>query len=379
MVLTVSIIGKMATQSELSLASEIMKTVRRLQLPLKLDEITEGRGNCFPLSILAQGRRSEIFRALSSLTQIMMLQNDPNKLRREVFKFMTNSRHRTIQNYKKKYEEVLASVDDMPWEKYWEVMLRNYEWVDYIFIQSTAWYLHHDIIIVTTTSTETHPYITISGNLVDEKIPCPGIAITIGSKSNVHYQSLLPIEIRIKRNQIKPNLPENTIELELENPSRGNSQPDLDLESKSQFPDLIPSPIKHPTDSRQPPTAGFRRSSMGAKVGATLGATPSTTGKTNSSRPSAQNQDEIIAGPSSDTESRVFKYELRGKILNFEFTSEKRIKCASCGTQFKNILRHLQQSKCGLSNTDDLIEKFKEFTKHDANKRKADQNKRKAK
>ena len=99
------LIGKMASQTELSIASEIMKTVRRLQLPLKLDEITEGRGNCFPLSILAQGRRSEIFRGLSSLTQSIMLQNDPTKLRREVFKFMTNSRHRTIQNYKKTYEE----------------------------------------------------------------------------------------------------------------------------------------------------------------------------------------------------------------------------------------------------------------------------------
>jgi hypothetical protein len=147
----------MATQTELSIASEIMKTVRRLQLPLKLDEITEGRGNCFPLSILAQGRRSEIFRGLSSLTQSIMLENDPTKLRKEVFKFMTNSRHRTIQNYKKTYEEVLASIDDKTWAKYWEGMLRNYEWVDYIFIQSTAWYLHHDIIIVTTTSTEKIP------------------------------------------------------------------------------------------------------------------------------------------------------------------------------------------------------------------------------
>ena len=112
MVLMVSIKGKMATQAELNIASEIMKTVRRLQLPLKLDEITEGRGNCFPLSILAQGRRSEIFKELNSLTQSLMLQNDPTKLRREVFKFMTNSRHRTIQHYKKTYEEVLARIDD---------------------------------------------------------------------------------------------------------------------------------------------------------------------------------------------------------------------------------------------------------------------------
>jgi hypothetical protein len=59
----------MAMENEKMIAGEIMNTVRRLQLPLKLDEITEGRGNCFPLAILAQGRRSEIFRGLRSLSQ----------------------------------------------------------------------------------------------------------------------------------------------------------------------------------------------------------------------------------------------------------------------------------------------------------------------
>ena len=44
----------MATADEIRIAHEIMKAVRRLQIPLKLDEITEGRGNCFPLSVLAQ-------------------------------------------------------------------------------------------------------------------------------------------------------------------------------------------------------------------------------------------------------------------------------------------------------------------------------------
>ena len=159
---------------------------------------------------------------------------------------------------------MLASVDDKTWGQYWEVMLRNYEWVDYIFIQSTAWYLHHDIIIVTTTSTENNPYITISGNLLDEKIPCPGIAITIGSKSNVHYQSLLPIEIRIKRNQIKPNLPENTIKLELKIPSRQKNQPDLDLESVSEFPNLNPFQTKQQANTGTTSTAGLKKSSMRA-------------------------------------------------------------------------------------------------------------------
>jgi hypothetical protein len=55
----------MATEDELRIAHEIMKTVRTLQLPLKLDEITEGRGNCFPLSVLAQCRRQEIIQNMN--------------------------------------------------------------------------------------------------------------------------------------------------------------------------------------------------------------------------------------------------------------------------------------------------------------------------
>ena len=203
----------MATEDELRIAHEIMKTVRTLQLPLRLDEITEGRGNCFPLSVLAQCRRQEIIQNMNEGIKSLIQKHDPSLLRRAVHAFMANSRHQTIQEYKRRYSEVLAALDNKTWREYWDVMLRNYEWVDYIFIQSTAWFLNHDIIIITTTSTEDHPYITISGNLNDERIPCPGIPLTIGTKSNVHYQSLLPLEVRVSRNQIKPSSPEDTINL----------------------------------------------------------------------------------------------------------------------------------------------------------------------
>ena len=93
---------RLAAQRQLwRIAQEIMKTVRRLQLPLKLDEITEGRGNCFPLSILAQCRRHEIFQNLNVQTQNLIQQNDPTLMRRAVHAFITNSRHQKIQEYKR--------------------------------------------------------------------------------------------------------------------------------------------------------------------------------------------------------------------------------------------------------------------------------------
>ena len=70
----------MATTDERRIAHEIMKAVRRLQLPLKLDAITEGRGNCFPLSVLAQCRRQGIFQHLRSPCQNLAQQGDPTLL-----------------------------------------------------------------------------------------------------------------------------------------------------------------------------------------------------------------------------------------------------------------------------------------------------------
>ena len=177
----------MASQDERRIANEILKTVRRLDLPLKLDTITEGRGNCFPLSILAQCKRPEIFRELNDSVKTLIMKNDPTLLRNAVYSFIRKSKHPTIQAYKQRYEDVLSVIDQRNWEEYWNIMIRNYEWVDYVFIQSTAWYLKHDIIIVTTSSTQQHPYMTISGNLDDCNIPCPGIELTIGSKSIVTY------------------------------------------------------------------------------------------------------------------------------------------------------------------------------------------------
>ena len=143
-------------------------------------------------------------------------------------------------------------------------MIRNYEWVDYIFVQSTAWYLNHDIIIPTTTSTEEHPYITISGNLSNENIGCQGTELTIGSKSGVHYQSLLPSEINVSKQGRKSSSPEDTIKLTPDGTTIPGRIGDLDwntkeemknmqgvdLDSRKEFPDLMTPEGKMQVQSR---------------------------------------------------------------------------------------------------------------------------------
>ena len=62
---------------EEKIAREIMQTVKRLNLPYTLDKLTEGKGDCFTLAIIAQGKRTEIYKNLSSTIQSIILQDDP--------------------------------------------------------------------------------------------------------------------------------------------------------------------------------------------------------------------------------------------------------------------------------------------------------------
>ena len=62
------------------------------------------------------------------------------------------------------------------------------------------------------------------------------------------------------------------------------------------------------------------------------------------------NKETVTIGNKDYVNGGIFKYNLDGKVLDFEFMSNKRVKCPRCGQNFKNILRHLQVSRCKISN-----------------------------
>ena len=110
--------------------------------------------------------------------------------------------------FKSQYEETDGSANKESWNQYWARMTTDRTWIDYWLVQATSWYLQLDIWIIATSSTETNPYIEVSGNLADGSKPSGGPVITLGTKSNVHYQSLLPIEMfhmEFQQNQHHPN------------------------------------------------------------------------------------------------------------------------------------------------------------------------------
>ena len=189
-------------QTERRIASEIMETVMRLGLPFKLDEPTEGLGNCFPVAISQQLRRPEIFSKLDLTNKMLLKHKKPSPLiRLNVKRFITKSEHPSVVKFRAYYEETEAMVNGESWNSYWERMIENKVWVDSWFVQATAWYLKLDLWIVDCASRDDHPFIRISGNLENPDTPCDGPILTLGTKSSCHYQSLLPIEMLHMLNQ----------------------------------------------------------------------------------------------------------------------------------------------------------------------------------
>ena len=113
-------------------------------------------------------------------------------LRRKVSNFALESEHKTISDYKRNYENILGN-SDRNWKEYWTGMRKEGTWVDAVFVQVTAWFTGLDIQILTTSSTPSHPYVLVNGDINDPSTTSSGPPLLVGNYTNVHYQSLLPV------------------------------------------------------------------------------------------------------------------------------------------------------------------------------------------
>ena len=108
-----------------------METVHRLELPLELDQLTEGQGNCFPISIIQQCHRPEILTYLRPRAkQMVRLRNGHSTLRQNVMEFMMKSKTLRVQLFKKQFDETDGLVNRESWQQYWNRMATNRTWVD---------------------------------------------------------------------------------------------------------------------------------------------------------------------------------------------------------------------------------------------------------
>ena len=166
-------------------------SIKRCNLQLKLDNNTEGYGNCFPNAIVQQCRRPEI-RAWLQENRPLGIVNGQRTLRTKVTNFAVKSRHIAILDYKATFFEATYEADRRLWSDYWNEMRQDGTWVDSTFVQLTAWYMGLDILILDTSAKPENPFIKISGNISNTAASSSGPPLLVGNYTNVHYQSLLP-------------------------------------------------------------------------------------------------------------------------------------------------------------------------------------------
>jgi hypothetical protein len=126
------------------MAFNIMNTISKCQLHMIMDEITQGDGNCFPRAVMQQCKRQEIKNSINK--NIKMKVNHFMSIRNAVCDFMLNVNHPCIETFRHSYMANEYPVSRISWNDYWFAMRQNNVWVDYKFIQGTAWYLSQDII-----------------------------------------------------------------------------------------------------------------------------------------------------------------------------------------------------------------------------------------
>ena len=175
----------------------LQETIQRCHLPLKLDNNTEGYGNCFPNAIVQQCRRPEIKAWIQNKKPRVTVSNH-KAIRTKVTNFALRQQSTAIVDLKTHYEKEIQEVEKKSWLEYWHHMATEGIWVDHLFVQMTAWYLELDIQILTTSSKPPNPYILISGNVNKIGNFVSGPPLLIGNYTNVHYQSLLPMNLIIE-------------------------------------------------------------------------------------------------------------------------------------------------------------------------------------
>ena len=177
-------------------ADNIMTSNRRLGLDFfKLDQLTKGEGSCFPIAVVQQLNREEVFENIREDLRPLARTMDHHLLRVKVKDFICrlNRNHQKVSELKEIFSidqaaKAAAGEETKTWEEYWESMLVDTEWADAYFIQATAWYLQMNIQIMDTKCREDEPFYRIDGDFTGEG--CTDI-LYIGYVSEVHYQSLL--------------------------------------------------------------------------------------------------------------------------------------------------------------------------------------------
>ena len=135
---------------------------------------------------------------------------ESEKEKKSLIKFMEEAKEVWEEDLEEKRKRAFDKKRGLTWSLYWKQTLRDEpgSWLcnqPTWFIQLTAWFLEMDIHIVDVLeSTEKDPFEKIGGNIQNPNEPCR-LKLIIGSKTNIHYQSLLMLEDPADKKSTQPS------------------------------------------------------------------------------------------------------------------------------------------------------------------------------
>ena len=316
-----------------SIAAEILEAVHRCHLPFTLDRLTPADGNCYSHAVMAQLERKEVYQAVKREVKMTVKSKNPLMLKAKVATFITNSCHPNVLQFKQSYIEKVQPVDNITWDRYWVQAKKSGIWADAISVQATAWFCKTDIIIVSTSSTPTRPYITISGNIDNEDMATISPPLILGTKSNSHYQSLLP------QGQIFEGRQEVVDVFNLIDQERQGSTEESQEEQKSSGKN-IPSKTNETGNNETGTNVPSTRTEMEAKV-------------TSEDSTSAEKIDKV------EVEDAVTFNHL-GTKYNMKVEQDGKLNCSFCNKKIMHIKQHF--AKCNILDNKVLNQLCKEVT-----------------
>ena len=194
---------------ERNAADSIVKMMRHLRLPVDLDDLTRGEGDCMIIALLQQLRRPQVYRILSqeikSLVSEKTISLDSiNVFRLTVWDYARTSEDPQVRLIKENFERLYS----VTWASHWEKLIQQGEWGDQIFLECTALYLRLNILILSTSNTEENPFTQVTGIVTgsasNETIPDQSRPDLILGYTGSHYQSLLPSDSSQLRLSLSP-------------------------------------------------------------------------------------------------------------------------------------------------------------------------------
>ena len=170
-------------------ANQFVINASDIGLSVTIDQLTQGDGNCFYRAVTQQLQRPEI----SRIVHPQLLSLTHGQMRHHVVSFIRDYEMTStyIQNFKEIHESTQGNV---PWNKLLSQQEILATYATELFISATAFLVGIDIHITSNTNTIANPVTIITHNLdgiINNNNTDP--VMLIGSISQVHFQSLLPV------------------------------------------------------------------------------------------------------------------------------------------------------------------------------------------